>query len=425
MAIMGETAVASTELETVRKDLPTLFDRTDTFYSTIDKKDVEKVSNIAMRVPIEIRPGGKPGHFNPEDGSLGLGAGPTFDKATVTVQHLKYGVQWTKKAEWATDDARKAVVNTARYLVAKAMAEFRRFLDTLCIGSAGNGVIGTVSSASWSGGVDTVVLGTDGFGAKLLRFAQDIGIMDATLATNRTAGTDKEITYLDPPTKTIKYAQATAVLAVAGDKIVVGGLGNVTGTNVVSINGIPYHHSAATTGTWQGMDRALIPEIRGNAVNANSGQLSLSFVRRALNQIGDRVGYENMKKVVAWMHPCQKQAYEELGQQVSIINKTAKEEGLDLFFGDSMQMAGAPVKTHFGWDKTRIDFVASEVWGRAEMHPADFYEVDGKKFFENRDTSTGAVKTSQMFYLTISMQPFVTNPALTSFIYALKVPTGY
>ena len=423
MAILGETAVASTELETVRKDLPTLFERTDTFYSTIDKRDVEKVSNVAMRVPIEIRPGGKPGHFNPEDGSLGLGAGPTFDKATVTVQHLKYGVQWTKKAEWATDDARKAVVNTARYLVAKAMAEFRRFMDTLCIGSAGNGVVGTISSTSNAGGFDTSVLGSDGFGVKLLRYAQDFAVFDATLATNRTAGTDKEVTYLDVPTKTIKSVTLSGITNT--DKIVVGGLGNVTGTNVVSINGVPYHHSAATTGSWQGMDRATIPEIRSNAVNANSGQLSLAFVRRALNQIGDRVGYENMKKVVAWMHPCQKQAYEELGQQVSIINKQSKEEGLDLFFGDDMQMAGAPVKTHFGWDKTRIDFVASEVWGRAEMHPADFYDVDGKKFFENRDTSTGAVKTSQMFYLTISMQPFINNPALTAFIYALKVPTGY
>ena len=424
MAILQETAVAATELETVRKDLPVLFERTDTFYSSIDKRDTEKVSNYAMRVPMEIRPGGKPGHFNPEDGSLGLGAGPTFDKATVTVQHLKYGVQWTKKAEWATDDARKAVVNTARYLVAKGMAEFRRFLDTLCIGSAGNGVIGTVSAVTTTTGVDTITLGSDGFGAKLLRYAQDFAVLSSDLATNRTAGTDAAVGYLDVPTKVIKDGANVSGLTTT-DKIVVGGLGNVTGVAVVSINGVPYHHSNATSGTWQNLDRATVPEIRGNGVNANSGQLSLSHVRRALNQAGDRVGYENMKKVVAWMHPCQKQAYEELGQQVSIIQKQAKEEGLDLFFGDDMQMAGAPVKTHFGWDKTRIDFVASEVWGRSEMHPADFYEVDGRKFFENRDTSTGAVKTSQMFYLTISMQPFVTNPAVTTYAYALKVPTGY
>src|SRR5574339_708012 len=329
MALLQETQVASTELETVRKDLPTLFERTDTFYSTIDKRDVEKVSNIAMRVPMEIRPGGKPGHFNPEDGSLGLGAGPTFDKATVTVQHLKYGVQWTKKAEWATDDARKAIVNTARYLVAKAMAEFRRFLDTLCIGSAGNGVLGTVSAISTTTGTDTVTLASDGFGAKLLRYAQDIAIFSSDLTTNRTGGTDKEITYLDVPTKTIKFATQSGLTV--GDKIVVGGLGNVTGTAAVSINGIPYHHNNATTGTWQGLDRATVPEIKSNGVDANSGTLALSFVRRAINQVGDRVGFENMKKVLAWMHPCQKQAYEELGQQVSIIQKQSREEGLDLF----------------------------------------------------------------------------------------------
>jgi hypothetical protein len=124
------------------------------------------------------------------------------------------------------------------------------------------------------------------------------------------------------------------------------------------------------------------------------------------------------------MHPCQKQAYEELGQLVSIINKNPKQDALDLYFSDNMQMAGAPVKCSFSWDKSRIDFILNEVWGRAEMHPAGFYTVDGRKIFELRGAS-GGVKTSQIFYITASFNLFVNNPAACSYIDGLTVPTGY
>ncbi len=322
---LTESDVADLELERVREDLPVLFDRSATFFSKIEKRDVEKVSDVAMRIPLEIRPGGKARHFNPDGGSLGLGTGPTFDKATVTTQALLYAVQWNVKAEWATDSKRKAVLNSTRHLLAKAMAEFRRFNDCLFVGSNGNGVLGTLSGAN-AGTPETLTLNltaSDGFGVKLLRYAQDIAIFDSTLATNRTSGTDKTITSYDLANKTIQTATATAG-ATSGDKVVVGGLGNVTGTDVVSINGVPYHHSSAATGTWQAMNRANYPEIRANRVNASSGSLALSFARRAINAIGDRVGPENMKSVTAWTHPAQQQAYEELGQTVSIINKQAK-----------------------------------------------------------------------------------------------------
>ena len=422
---LTESDVADLELERVREDLPVLFDRSATFFSKVEKRDVEKVSDVAMRIPLEIRPGGKARHFNPDGGSLGLGTGPTFDKATVTTQALLYAVQWNVKSEWATDSKRKAVLNSTRHLLAKAMAEFRRFNDCLFVGSSGNGVLGTLSAAD-AGTPETLTLdnSSDGFGIKLLRYAQDVAIFSSTLATNRTTGSDKAITWYDLPNKQIKTATATSG-ATSGDKVVVGGLGNVTGTDVVSINGVPYHHSSAATGTWQGMNRANYPEIRANRVNASSGSLALSFARRAINAIGDRVGPENMKSVTAWTHPAQQQAYEELGQTVSIINKQAKAESLDLYFGDGMQLAGAPLKTHYAWDKKRIDFIVLDVWGRAELSPIGYYTVDGRKIFDIRSTTDGAPVASNIFYLKVAHQPFVTNPAVCSYIDGLAVPTGY
>lgn len=416
---LTETNVLANELERVSPKVPTLFDRDATFYATIEKRGVEQVSNRDMRIPLEIRPGGNFGHFDPDGGDLGLGDGPTFDKAVINTVHLRHAVEWTKKSEWATDDARKAVLNTFRYLLAKSMAEFRRNVDSLCM-TGGDGVLATISTVSTSAGTDTYTMAAagDGFGVRLLRFGQTINVYDATLATNRTVGAEKKISFYDLVAKQIKVPAVTG--ATATDKIVVSGL---TATPPVSLLGVPYHHSSASTGTWLGFNRANTPEIRANNVNA-AGSLALPHARLALNKIGDRVGMDYNYKVTAWMHPCQKQAYEELGQLVSFIQKQPKEEALNLYYGDSMQLAGAPIKTSFSWDKTRIDFVNTEVWGRAEMHPAGFYTVDGRKIFELRGAS-GGVKTSQIFYITCSYNLFVNNPAACSFISGLTVPSGY
>lgn len=421
---LTESMVLANELERVRPKVPTLFDRDDVFFSTIEKRDVEKVSSRSMRVPLELRPGGRFGHFDPDGGDMGLGSGPTFDKALVDTVHLKHAVQWTKKSEWATDDTRKAVVNTFRYLLAKAMSEFRRNVDSLCM-SDGTGVLATVTTSTPAAGKDTVVATTDGFGVRLLRYDHMYSIYNAAMSTRRpfaglgSVGGEAPIDLYDLQNKTVRF-NGTAAGTIPTDVIVVSGL---TATPPVSIQGIKYHHSNASTGFWLGFDRSTTPEIRANRVNAG-GALALPFARLALNKIGDRVGIENLPKVTAWMHPCQKQAYEELGMLVSVIQKQPKDEALDLYFGDNMQMAGAPIKTSYSWDRTRIDFVVADVWGRAEMHPAGFYEVDGRKIFEIRGSS-GGIATSQVFYITASFQPFVSNPAVCSFIDNLSVPSGY
>jgi len=153
------------------------------------------------------------------------------------------------------------------------------------------------------------------------------------------------------------------------------------------------------------------------------GPLTTPLPRLAINKIGNRVGIDNNFNPNAWMHPAQKQAYEEIGQMISQIWKKPTEEKLDLYF-DQMQMAGAPVKTSFNWDKTRIDFVVDDVWGRAEILPIGFYTTDGRRIFEIRGAS-GGVATSDIFYMTIGMQTFVNNPAATAYIDNLAVPSGY
>lgn len=417
MPALTEAQVEATELERVIPKIRVVFEREDKFYSNIKKRDVQRISNRQMRVPLELRPGGSFGYFNPDGGDLGRGGAPQFDKAVLTPVFVKEAIEYTKLAQWATDDRRKAIISSVRRLTATALDELRRQLDSQMM-QVGDGVVGTVTTVATAGGVDTYTMTTDGFGARLVRFGQTVQVFDTTLATLRGSG---EITLWDVANKTIEVTPAVAG-AVATDVVVVDGIGSPTA--LPALFGVPYHHSNASTGTWLGFSRASTPEIRSNRVNGASAALTLPLPRLAINLIGDRVGIDNNFAPNAWMHPAQKQAYEEIGQLVvQITGSTGGSDNLDMYF-DKMQMAGAPVKTSYNWDRTRIDFVVDSVWGRGEILPIGFYTTDGRRIFEIRGAS-GGVATSEIFYLVVGMQTFVNNPAATAYIDALAIPSGY
>jgi hypothetical protein len=58
------------------------------------------------------------------------------------------------------------------------------------------------------------------------------------------------------------------------------------------------------------------------------------------------------------------------------------------------------------------------------MKKAGYYDVGGRKIFELRGPS-GGVQTSQVQYITVSMQIFNGQPPALSFIDSLTVPSGY
>jgi hypothetical protein len=282
----------------------------------------------------------------------------------------------------------------------------------------GNGVIGEVTTDTPAGGSNVITLTTDGFGARLMRYGQTVQVFDVNLAINRGSA---EITFWDVENKTIHLTPQIAAVAPT-DLIVTEGI--TSPTTLPALYGVPYHHSNASTGTWLGFPRSTTPEIRSNRVNGNSNGLALPLPRLAMNKIGNRVGLKNTFKPNAWMHPCQVQAYEEIGQLMMSIFKEAKDESLNLYFSDRMQMAGATVKQSFNWDMTRIDFVVDEIWGRGEILPIGFYKTDGRNIFEIRGAS-GGVATADIFYMVVGMQTFVNNPAATAYIDDLAVPAGY
>lgn len=428
---MDETDVIGNELERTNPKIATIFEREGTFWSTVvGKKAGVEVSARDARVPLEIRPGGKFGHFNPDGGGLGRGTGPKFDKGLVPSVYTKMGVEWTRKSDWATDSARKAILSTFRHLVATSMAEYRRYMDCLAM-TGGDGVLGTITAVSSAGGKDTYTFADatgDGYDIRLLRDSQFVSVYNAALTTRRpfaglgAVSGEGPIEFYDIGNKQVRINSAAAG-AIATDKVVVGGL---TATPPVSIFGVLYHHSDASTGTWLGLDRATLPQVRANRINAAGASFALPFARQAMNKTGNRVGKDQLKTLKAWMHPAQQDAYERSGQLVSTIQMTSKNQGLNMYFdNDNMQLAGAPVRTHFSWNKKRIDFILESAWGRVEVQPVGYYtDKQGRKFFEIRDTD-GGVAAADIFYICSGLNIFVANPAAETYIDGLAIPSGY
>ena len=194
MAQQKEVDVVATELERVMSTVPVLFDREGPFYAAIEKRNVEIMSNRQMRGPLEIRPGGKFKFYNPDGGDLGRGGNSKYDKFVLSPQHIVFAVEYTTLTSWVTDDKRKAVINNVQRTFTSAMREFRRHCDAMAVG-AGDGVIGTIETVT-SQKKFTL---DNSFGAKLIRYGQDISVYSSDLTTKRRVRilqTNKQLHYM-------------------------------------------------------------------------------------------------------------------------------------------------------------------------------------------------------------------------------------
>ena len=180
MAQMQNSQSVALQLEKVRDKLPLLYERDDILLTMIQQRgDVEKVSSRNMRLPLQIRPGGKAGLANMDGGDLGRGSGTVYDVAQVSPIFFRHAVEITKLVEYASNAPEKAIENAAKREVKNAMAQFRAFLDKL-MQTNGNGVLGTISSIASSYNSQW----RSRPARMLVYFNQTIQVYDSTLTTN-------------------------------------------------------------------------------------------------------------------------------------------------------------------------------------------------------------------------------------------------
>ena len=416
MAQMQNAQSVALQLEKVRDKLPLLYQRDDILLTMIQQRgDVERVSSRNMRLPLQIRPGGKAGLANMDGGDLGRGSGTVYDIAQVTPVFFRHAVEITKLVEYASNAPEKAIENAAKREVKNAMAQFRSFLDKL-VQTNGNGVLGTISSIGGS----TFTMAKPP-GSVLVYYNQTIQVYDPTLATNRGSC---NVTAVDPFGSTITVDSVPAGTS-ANDVIVHDGL---TGAQPVSLFGILYHQSNAITGTWLNLNRATYPvELATPRVNGNNSALTPGAVRLAINKVRKSLGSNQVSKLIAYTSLEQEHQWEQLGVTISQIIKEGaggRASDLDLLFTGEKSMAGVPIKSSINANQSRVDFLDLSHWGRAVMQDIDFYDVGGQTVFPIYGAS-GGLASAYIFYFVTGFQVWNESPRSGAFIDNLAIPAGY
>lgn len=429
MAQMQNAQSVALQLEKVRDKLPLLYERDDILLTMIQQRgDVDRVSSRNMRLPLQIRPGGKAGLANLDGGDLGRGSGTTYDVAQVTPVFFRNAVEITKLVEYSTNSPEKAIENAAKREVKNGMAQFRSFLDKV-VQTAGNGVLGTVGSIVTSGlpsGVGAQINLVTPPGAALFYYNQTIQFYDPTLTNNYNVNTSTttNILLVDPFNKFIQIDNLPTGVG-AGDAIVHDGL---TGAQPTSLFGVPYHQSNAATGTWLNLNRGTYPvELATPHVAGNNAAITPGVVRLAINKVRKALGTNQVGKLIAYMALEQENAWEQLGISISQIIKEGaggRASDLDLLFTGELTMAGVPIKSSINANQARIDFLDLSHWGRAVMQDIDFYDVGGQTVFPIYGAS-GGLSAAYIFYFVTGFQVWTDSPRSGAYIDSLAIPTGY
>ncbi len=420
MPAMSNSQTIALQLEKVRDKVPLLYERDDVLLSMIQQRgDVEKVSSRAMRLPLQVNPGGKAGSYNADGGDLGRGSGSAYDVATISPVFYRFAVEITKLVEYASNAREKAVENAAKREVANGMKQFRAFLDKL-IQTAGNGVLGSIATGGITGTTFTMNVPS---GAALVYVGQTVQVYDSTLTTNR--GTCN-VVACDPITAQTITVDVVPAGTVVGDLLVHDGL---SGAQPVSLFGIKYHQNNATTGTWLNLNRATYPvQLATPRINAGNAALTPANVRLAINKVRKALGINQVGKLIAYTSVEQEHAWENLGISISQIVKeggySSGNGDLDLLFTGRKTMSGVPIKSSVNADQTRVDFLDLSHWGRAVMKDIDFFEIGGQTVFPIYGAS-GGLAASYIFYFDTGFQLFDDSPRSGAYIDALARPSGY
>src|SRR6266568_1746387 len=168
------------ELIIYEQGIPELLEVDTPLLSLMDKQEMDPVSNRPARIPLLTQIGGTFQQVSMDGVALGTTSGPIWNVATLTPYYFTGGYSWTLLAQYATQGAERGVKSVTGEVMRLSIRQFRAYQEML-LNTAGNGVIGTITSVS----TNTFTMTTDGFLEQLFAIGQNIQVYNAALTTNR------------------------------------------------------------------------------------------------------------------------------------------------------------------------------------------------------------------------------------------------
>ena len=407
--------VAAVQIEAITPLLTGFFDEEDSLFSKFEKVQSQPQSGRAIRIPIELRPGGKLRSVSLDNGTLGTGSGPVYDYASMTPVDSVFALSWSLKSKFTTDSDSKAVVDTVQRTIASGIKEAKLHVDKH-LQTTGTGILATVTA---KGSAPTYGVAGNGFGARLMRYGDPISVYDATQSAYRG---EVYVAGIDYPNETVTLSSTLSAAIDTTDKLCVGGL---TATPPAYIYGLPYHHNASTSGTWLGWTRANYPEIITPTVAAGSTNLTISMVHKLMALMeGELADVFETGNWSWYMHPKQHFQLLQLMTQISEIHLPMGSGNgeVDLAFNRKRQrmLAAVPVMTSINADQRRIDLIDLQNWMRGTYKDLSFLKLGGSTVLPvPNSTSYDATEIS---YLAWSQQFACKNPRRGGYISGLTVP---
>jgi|GEM_PF-2268907 len=417
--------VLSLQQEKVRKKLPVLFEMSTFLFGEMKKNaEVEKISTRDFRIPVNVSYGGDYRTFDPDGGDMGRGSGPKITHFVSSYFPIIFAIELSNLQMYATATSEQAVKNAYALALAKAMQSLQRDEDC-SLHSPGNGVIATATATN---STDTYTCDTD-FSVQLLRRQMKVKVVDTAITgyreTNASYSGTKiysyRVTAINVPSGTVQLDGAV-YSPVATDKLVFDGAADPSSNAIAWKRSIPTWLSTATTGSLQSVDRAVYPEIISNWINAGSQKLQGLHGMLLLDLIEQR--NDDVGNLTAVFHPKQRTAWYEALTAISEWSRGKSDQPIDIVPKRSREFmfAGMRAVADKHQNRTRVDFLNFNTFGRAVLKDLDWYQVGSNKVFPLRGTS-GGLAAGILMYLEMHSDWYCDNPAANGFIYGLAIPS--
>lgn len=408
------------QIEKVRPEVPVLYQTDDTLYGLIEERSegIEAVSSRAMRGPLELLAGGNFSQINPDGGNLFRGSAIKTDFFTLNQAYFAFGVEYTKLTEIATESKQKAVENYVSRQMERAMQQMRTAIEAVMQGD-GSGTLDSIVSVA-NNPVISVNNANQFFDNQTVQVFPNL--TSAARGSFQILGVDSIANTI-----TIDPSSALPPLTAAGDLLIVNGSAGVANS---SLNGIANLQLSSNVGNFLGIQRSAYPgRLSTTLVPGNNSAITPQRARVMIQDIRTALGAETpeVAKLIWHMNVDQEAAWENVGLIVSqvIQNQVSGKESVDMLkFNAPKTMAGRPIKVSIHALPGRIDGLSLSHWGRAQIQPLDYYEVNGQTLFPIYGND-GGISTSVILYLWVGFNIFVDNPRAGVYSTSNAIPAGY
>lgn len=425
--------VISAQMEKVRPVLQDWYETSSKISSKIKKQgESHRVSSFVypgtstpagFRIPVGIYRGGDFAYFDYNGGDMGGGSSMNIQAMTIGYFPTRLAYELTMLEAEATATSEQSVVNVFRKQISEAMKEMQAYED-ITFHQDGTGVVANGDGSTAPTGTTTYTLEPN-FGPQRLRLNMVVEVYNAALSLKRSTG----IVRVSQINWTAKQVTLTGTITApaSDDAIAIPGLSPTLAVGSYE-NGLYTFNSAATTGYVLGINKATYSEAVTSNINA-SGPLVPAHGLALKDQITQRRDEDILNGMWGIIHMSQRAAIYLTGIAISEWMRKPSEKMIDIV------PEGSDYKSTVQWcevehfiskrqDRSRVDWINSKLWGRVMIHDLKFYEVEGRRIFENRG-SNGNVYAGMRFYLVRAENKYCCDSGGQGFVYGLSLPATY